>query len=238
MGTVRSSRVFALAPLALVLALAMPLLASGCEPALTPAADYQFSGSHKACGNDAPALTDLGTNTFKTESVDGTSWKVLDFPLHHGLQLGSTSQVVDNGTYTMVLLFRLDDPDGYRRLLDFNGSAFSGFFEVNEEVQLYPQTAGGTGINKTFVQVAVTRSSSGQFTAYIDGRKAFTYADGSSKYGVIANNVLRFFKNTKSDGVTGDGSGAVARIRLFDKVLTGDQIKGLGELPSSPCSTS
>jgi hypothetical protein len=238
MRRITSSRAFALTPLVVVLALAMPILASGCEPALTPTADYQFSGSRKACGNDAPALTDLGTNTFKTESVDGKSWKVLDFPLHHGLQLTPTAQVVGNGTYTIVLLFRLDDPDGYRRLLDFNGSAYSGFFEVNEEVQLYPQTAGGTGIGTTFVQVAVTRSSSGQFTAYIDGRKAFAYADGSSRYGVITNNVLKFFKNTKSDGVTGDGSGAVARIRLFDKVLTGDQIKGLGELPASPCSTS
>jgi hypothetical protein len=186
----------------------------------------------------APALTDLGTNTFKTESVDGKSSKVLDFPLHHGLQLIPTAGVVGNGTYTIVLLFRLTDSEGYRRLLDFNGSANSGFFEVNEEVQLYPQTAGGSGIGTSFVQVAVSRSRSGQFKAYIDGRPAFTYADGSSKYGVIAHNVLKFFKNTASDGVTGDDAGEVARIRLFDKVLSGDQIKGLGELPSSPCSTT
>ncbi len=56
-------------------------------------ADYQFQNTLASSLGAPPALTTLGsgTNSFATESVNGSSLTVLTFPAENGVQLAPTT---------------------------------------------------------------------------------------------------------------------------------------------------
>src|SRR5262249_680581 len=188
-------------------------------------ADYQFQNSHTSSVGTPPDLTDIGglANSFATETPDGVSRTVLDWPATEGLALPNTSGVIPNDHYTVVMLLRLQETDGYRRLLDFkNGTDDNGFYNLFTREGLYPNPAGPTGAMPTdqWVQVAFTRDNSGTVAAYADGVQQFTLTDTAQDAVIDANNVLRFFlDNTSGASTTENADGAVARIRLYDDAL-------------------
>jgi hypothetical protein len=234
----RRSAVFATIPLLLVLGLSL----TGCTPAPQPTADYQFNGTLAACGADAPALTALGGGSFASESVDGKTWKVRRFTDNSGVKLSpTTNEVGSAGVWTIVVLFKHTDPNGWNRIIEFkNGTGDPGLYSLSGSLRFYPVTNGATADTGNFyAQVVLTRAANGTVTGYVDGNQRLTFNDSSSKYGVILNNTLRFFQDNTSGGVTNEASaGAVARIRIFDKALTAAEVDGLDQLPNSPCSTT
>jgi hypothetical protein len=234
-GSRRSLRLLSVAAIALA-ALAL----NGCDPPLTPTADYQFNGTRKACGNDAPALTSLGTTSFATEPVDGKNWKVQRFNDNSGVKLSPTTNEVSDSVYTVVVLFRISEPAGFNRLIDFkNGISDTGLYDQGGILRFYTAAAGtSVKIGTTFVQVALTRASNKTVAGYVDGAKQFSFTD-SSNDAVIFSSTLRFFQDNTGGGATNEASpGAVARIRLYNKALTASEVSGLDQLPASPCSTA
>lgn len=199
-------------------------------------ADYQFEGVLTSSVAGAPALTTAGpgTNGFAVEIVDGGSRTVLTFPQDNGLALAPTTAVTANGTYSIVLLARLADITGYRRYLDVqNATADTGLYNLDGQLNFY-NSATGSGAPITansYRQVVLTRDGlTGTVVGYVDGVEQFNFIDGGGDGIISAANTLRFFVDDAV--VSGENSaGAVARIRIFDTVLTSGQVAALDRVP-------
>ena len=78
-----------------------------------------------------------------------------------------------------------------------------------------------------YEQIVLTRSAGGKLVGYVNGAKQFGLADKATGYGVIdANATLRFFID--DNVVPGEASsGAVARIRIYNGVLSAKAVKAL-----------
>lgn len=225
-------------------------------PTVAPTADYRFQDTRSSSVGTAPALVDIcdaspagpctgvNANTFTTATVDGTSRRVLSFSEGNGLKLTPTTGVVWNGTYTIVAQFEFDSISDYRRIIDFkNGTSDNGLYVHDGNLEFFRSTASVSGTNapiapNTYVEVVLTRNSSGTVAGYVDGELQFSFSDYPTQTvpnqdAVIdTNNALRFFRDNESGGATGEVSaGSVARIRLYDEALpttftvnsTGDQ---------------
>ncbi|MGC3957430.1 MAG: hypothetical protein QM813_05555 [Verrucomicrobiota bacterium] len=186
-------------------------------------ADYQFQLTLASSIGSPPNLQDIGVgNNYVTELVDACSRTVRQFPLHNGLRLQPTAGVIPTNVYTLVMLFRLDQTNGFRRLVDFKaGTSNNGLYVNNGQLYLYPavQAPTATIAAGNYVQVVLTRDGS-IMTCYVNGVQQFSFTD-SSNYGVISANELRFFKD---DGATEESGGAVARIRLYAAAMPPAQI--------------
>ena len=253
---VQSRRLSGVVLLALALtALAFILLFStsrSASAALASAkADYRFQNKLSTSIGTAPALTKIGpsSNTFTSATVDSSSRKVLSFPRGNGLKLSPTTNVVSNGTYTLVILFELNNvgdlESRFRRVVDFkNGTSDSGLYiekpPVGPSILSFYRQGQGTasrlnsspiGANR-YVQVMINRDQSGFVRGYVDGVQQFSFDDSSSQAAVISGkNTLRFFKDNTSGGTTGeDSGGSVARIRLFDSALSETDVLALDRL--------
>src|SRR4051794_27140077 len=97
------------------LAAALVLGASCAAGAATLKASYQLQGTRSSLLAGAPDLTDVGPgNRFKTETVDGLARPVLAFPRGGGVSL-RTAGLVDAGSHSIIMTFRLADVSGFRR---------------------------------------------------------------------------------------------------------------------------
>jgi len=209
--------------------------ANQTSPAVPPRADYRFQTSRASSVSGAPDVADVGSGgatTFGTEVVDGTSRAVLTFPQHTGLAV-DTSSILSAGTYSLVLLFRLQGIAGFNRLVDFkSGTTDHGLYVDNGKLSFYPvaaSTGSPLGANR-YVQLVLTRDgTTKQVVGYVDGVQWLSFVDSADDGVISAANSLRFFKD---DGAE-DPSGAVARIRLFDYVLTPSVAVALDRLPPS-----
>ena len=187
-------------------------------------ADYRFQLNLASSVGTPPDLQNIGAgNTYVSEPVDTCSQLVLQFPLHNGVRLQPTASVIPTNIYTIVMLFRLDQTNSYRRLVDFKaGTSDFGLYVLNGALNFYPVvTAPASTIAAgTYVQVVLTRDGT-NVIGYVNGVQQFTFADSSS-YGVISGaNDLRFFKD---DTTSDDCSGAVSRIRLYANAMTPGQV--------------
>jgi hypothetical protein len=202
-----------------------------------PVADYTFQNSLSNSIGSGPVLTNIGigSSTFATETVNSESRTVLQFPIGNGLQLSPTTGLIANDTYTIVVYFRFTEVSGYRKIIDVsNGLADEGLYNLDNTLRYYPQSGSSETPIQTdqYVQVVLTRDQSGTVKGYADGTEYVSFND-TGNIGVITTaNVLRFFKDDNVQSGE-QATGAVARIRLFDTVLTSNQIQSLALLGST-----
>ncbi len=209
--------------------------------AQTLAGDYQFQDSFSG-GTGTPPFAPIGTTTFATETVDGVQRRVLTWAAGNGLRLHPTSQLNTSTSYTIVMLVRFQQVDGYRRILDFKqdpgpdgqrGLYVSGgtllFFKFNS---IY----GPASINpNTWVQIVLTRDAAKTFKGYVNGVEQFSFVDADDD-AIAPKDALHFFDDAQAVEET---SGAISRFRLYRDAMTGPQVAGLDRLPGSqPTSTS
>lgn len=192
-------------------------------------ADYRFNASHDSAVGSAPALVDIGANSFVTETVDGTPCTVLMFAEGNGLTL-ATEGVITQDTYSLVMLFRLDTTSGYRKIADFkNGTSDTGLYNLSGNLRFYSDAVGSNSPfqDNVYAQAVLTRDGATKtITGYVDGTQEFQFTDTSDN-GVISDaKTLRFLLDDELTGSEESG-GAVARIRLYDGVLTAQQIADL-----------
>nr|MDQ2730879.1 hypothetical protein [Armatimonadota bacterium] len=103
-------------------ALAGVLLLPGSLSAQNLKADYRFDNTLASSVKGAPALVNLGENTFSTETVNGQPHPVLRFAEGNGLSLAPTTGVIPSDTYSIIVLFRFATTTGYRRIIDFKNA--------------------------------------------------------------------------------------------------------------------
>ncbi|HEV8130970.1 MAG TPA: SBBP repeat-containing protein, partial [Acidobacteriota bacterium] len=206
------------------------------NPAPALKADYQFQNSRASSISGPPALTDLGSNSFGTVTVDGSPRTVLRFAANNGLSVSPTGGVIPNNTYSVVVLFAFDVVSGFRRIVDFkNGASDTGLYNLDGNLNFYNVTGGsGAPISaNVFVQTVLTRDAAKKVTGYVNGVQQFSFTDSSDLGLIDSNNVLRFFQDNTSGGTTGEASaGSVARIRLYDSALSASEVAALDRLPS------
>ena len=216
----------------------------GCTPP-GPTADYRFQNTLASSVGSPPSLsnyTDPGNspNAFASEVVEGTTRRVLRFPQGNGLALHPSYPTVAYTTYSMAALFRFDNVAGYRRVLDVRGGfAESGLYNRAGNLDYYP-LASGSGAPITanrYVQVVLTRDgATKKVTGYVNGAQQFQFTDGTDE-AVIINDLftgirLYWFFDNQYGGSHHDeeSSGAVARIRLWNRALTAGEVSGLSPL--------
>jgi hypothetical protein len=207
--------------------------------AATLKANYQLQGDLTSVVGGAPSLTDLGSgNRFVRERVDGADRQVLRFPKGGGLAL-STSGLVDPRGYSVVLLFRLDELNRFRRILDFSDSTSdNGFYDYSGNAVIYGSDGGATrsGIvfDDSYAQVILTSAPAGdsqRVVAYVNGAEVI--AATAPKDFDLGPGTLRLFQdNTKGPAGGEESAGALACLLVYDGVLNAEEVSQLTADPT------
>ena len=223
---------------------AAALLFASSASAATLAGDYQFQGTRASSG-PGPAVSDIGTNTFQTDTVMGSSRQVLAFPQHSGVQMTPS---VGNGSvpYSVVATFRLDNvsstlPTSYRRILDPSSTtADAGFYMHQGMADYYPNAIPEVTsptvdfANSVYATVAITSLPPTASLIYVNGNQVVTAPETLP---VVAD-TLRFFKDDASVSDE-ESAGAVSCIRVYSGALTNAEVAAIGASPtcSAPAAT-
>ena len=221
-------------------AVTLAVLALGAQAAsaATLRGDYRFDRTLESSCCGAPALTDLGPNTFAEDAVDGSRRIVLAFPLSSGVSM--PAGVIPSDSYSIAVQFRLQEVSGYRRLVDFSTSSSDrGLYNLSGQLNFYPIVTGTSSpppiaVN-TYPHVVLTRDAAGRVVGYVDGDEQISFTDSGGDAVFPPGTDVRFFKD---DTVIGgeESAGAVARIRVYDGALTPAEVaaisgKTLADLP-------
>jgi hypothetical protein len=218
--------------LVVALAVLAALGGAGSAGAATLKAEYQLQGSRTSAVAGAPALADLGPgNQFVAESVGDVTRQVLAFPSGGGMSL-ATGGLVDPRSFSVVMVFRLEQVSGYRRLLDFSGGTSDlGLYVFGGRVVLY--NSGGLSLSvppvaaDSYVQVALVGGSEPDGTQWtevdLDGEPA-VFVEGPEHY-TLDSGMLNLFKDNVSGPAVGEESaGALSCMLVYDGVLTPEEV--------------
>ncbi|HKG02954.1 MAG TPA: LamG-like jellyroll fold domain-containing protein, partial [Conexibacter sp.] len=214
------------------------LAGGGAAEAATLKAAYQLQGSRSSEVAGAPDLVDLAPgNVFTTETVGGTTRQLLAFPEGSGVSL-ATAGLIDQTSFSVVMVFRLAEVSGFRRLLDFSGgSSDLGLYVQSGAVRLYG-SGGAYAVDpsvaaSSYVQIALTSEGNVDGTqsvdAYVDGDLR-AFSEGAGTNFSLRSGILRFFKDDSSFGGE-ESSGAVACVAVYDGALTPEEV---GEHAADP----
>ncbi len=200
-------------------------------------ADYQFRDSLNSSVGNAPALTNLGNNSFESVTVDDSIRRALKFDENNGLALAPTSGAIPSQSYTVVMLFAFTNVNNARRILDFkNGTSDSGLYCFFGELAFRSPSLvrGGNSIApNVYVQVALTRDTAGNVAGYVNGVRQLNFVDSAGAAVIDSSNALRFFRDNTGGSPVGEASaGSVARIRLYNVPLSSNEIASLDRLPN------
>lgn len=241
---------------AVLTALVGCLVSYGTARAQTPVSDYQFNNTLDSSVGAAQTLTEVGGGdfTFDPAVVNGQTQTVLHIasdsagsPVNGpegGVQTPA-NPTASGSVYTIVLLadFNLDTTNLLAtKVFDFSNltsdaglyiNDATGILAFNNNTMTGPVALGTTAIpTGTFAQIALTRTSTGLVTGYVNGTQDFQFDDSGSLFAAI-NNRLTVFKddatgaaaNFVNEGTQGD----LARLTIFNEVLTPAQIDAIPE---------
>jgi hypothetical protein len=193
---------------------------------VTPAAEFVFQGS-LADEVGGPPLGLVGQpGQFADATVFGIPQQVYEFDANQGLEL-ATEGLIAADEYSLEMIFRFDDDSGYRKIVDFeNQTRDTGLYVNNGRLVFYGGAINGTAPAGQYVQVILTRNAATkEVVAYIDGFEVFRFTDDSD-IAVIdnPNHSLRFFVDDDPTNNNEASSGALALLRVYDDVLTAEDV--------------
>jgi hypothetical protein len=218
--------------------LAALILVGGIDDAgaATLRAEYLFQGDLASEIAAAPDLVNIGSgNSFASERINGLGLQsVLRFPEGNGLSLATTG-LVNPANNSVVVVFRLADTHGYRRILDFAGGVSDvGLYNLNGRVALYGASSSSKNavLNNSYAEIALTNAAvaggSEQVTAYLNGTEV---AAGKASEGFdLGSGQLRFFRDNTSGAYTGEeSSGAVSCVLVYDGTLSAGEVSQIAD---------
>jgi hypothetical protein len=215
----------------------------------TEVATYRFNNHFQADQAGAPPLSPTdpqGESAFVPDLVFGTQRQVWTFDGNaspSGQQAGltlATSGLVTPNNYSVDLVFSFAErQNNWRRILDVeNRQADNGFYVgPSNNLTIYPVSSSDLPwTNNVYHHVVLAN----------DGTTVRIYLDGGAEYATTtgllnlnnANNIYRlmhFFLDNVAGGGQGEFSdGRVALVRLWDGVLTADEVRQLSANPFVP----
>jgi hypothetical protein len=226
------------APVAVALVLVLGAGLTGCTPPPGPTADYRFQDSLATSVGSAPDLLMYsGSPVYKTETVNGSARRVLTFAAGNGPILAPSYPTAKFEVYSMAVRFRFADVSGYRRVFDVKGSFVeSGLYIRDGALAFYPKAQGTATPVKAnqYVQVVLTRTTAGWVTGYVTGTQQFQFPDRAGDAMIDSDlffgiRLIWFIDNKEGGSAHNEeSSGAVARIRLWDRALSANEVAELG----------
>jgi hypothetical protein len=217
--------------------------------AISPVATYQFNNTFAADQGGAPALTatdPLAASAFVNDTVFGNPRTVWDFDgtnapstLDAGLTVDTTGLVAPQ-SYSVDMVFLFKERDGqWRRIIDVqNRQSDTGFYvDPSDNLDIFP-VSGSTAdwTNNVYHHVALTNDGTTAI-GYLDGVFQFTAPTGLMNLDNVNNPglLMNFFLDNTADNAQEEFSdGRVALIRLWDGILTGDDVAALAANPFVP----
>jgi hypothetical protein len=210
---------------AAALALALPALAGAAKLK----ADYRFEGNFRSDAGNVPKLDKVGPGgEFVKKRVKGSRERVWRFPKGTGLRLEKAGLALgdDKGDYAFVMLVKLNDLKGYRKLIDFdNLQADAGLYVYYGSLLPYDLAESQPAILfGPWVQIVMTRNASGNVKGFVDGRRVVSVDDPGNTQVVGADSVLHFLLDDGGDEQSG---GQIARLRIYDDALSARRVRDL-----------
>jgi hypothetical protein len=218
--------------------LAALILIGGVDDAgaATLRAEYRFQGDLASEIAAAPALANIGSgNRFGFERINGIGLRqVLRFPEGNGLSLATTG-LVNPTNNSVVVVFRLANTQGYRRIVDFaDGVSDAGLYNLDGRVVIYGAHSSSKDVvlNNSYAEIALTNTAvadgSEQVTAYLNGTEV---AAGKAPTGFdLGSGQLRFFRDNTQGAFPGEeSSGAVSCVLVYDGALTPGEVSQVAD---------
>lgn len=204
-------------------------------------ATYNFQGNTNATQGGVPALSIIldggaASSAFMNDTVFGSTRQVLQLtgvaPTDAGLQFNDSGALLPSNNYSAEMMFDFtqNSASGWRKILDStNRTPDSGFYvSPSNFLDVFPDSPAGTTTWTTnaYHDVVLTVSSSGSVSAYLDGHLELTVAS-TTVMNIDASNLLSFFVDDSATGHNEFSSSKVARIQLYNQVLTQQDVSFL-----------
>ncbi len=189
---------------------------------------YDFSDGLKSYSDSAPDLHILGTEGKYLEEVLPELGKqkrtVYQFEANSGLQFNNREGYdLMGGSYTVEIYFRLDELESWKRVLDFkNRKTDNGCYIYEGRLNFFNFATGEKAPvkPKEYIHYVFSRDADTRLIKmYVDGESKVEFTDPSDEAVLGQAQVLNFFQDdliAKNEA----SPGAVALIRLYDRVMT------------------
>jgi len=189
---------------------------------------YDFTDGLKSYSDSAPDLHLLGTKGKYIEEVLPELGKqkrtVYQFEANSGLQFNNQEGYnLMNGSYTVEIYFRLDELESWKRVLDFkNRKTDNGCYIYEGRLNFFNFATGEKAPvkPKEYVHYVFSRDAETRLIKmYVDGESKVEFIDPGDEAVLDKDRVLNFFQDdliAKNEA----SPGAVALIRLYDRVMT------------------
>jgi hypothetical protein len=256
----RNVRLFGISSMGLAFILA------GRAQGQTLVADYQLQNTYASSVGTIGPLAVVGNSAdiafSNDQDVDGNTQTVVHLETNYadpgdggaGLQAQTNGYLaVDNYSVVMLADFNLSPDLAATKVFDFKNLSSDDGLYINDTTGLLyfngvTTAVGGTPVvTGTYTQIVLTRDSSDDVvTVYEDGTEAFSFTDTSGlailgdSTSPSTNAYLTVFKDDAT-GVAGStvnetSVGDLARLRLYDGVLTPQDVASLDTTVPEPVS--
>lgn len=232
MDTTHRSRTFVVV-LSLIVSGSLIAVASPAFAVAKLKADYRFEGSLKSSVGSVGGLVREGpAGQFLIKRVKGSKEGVWQWPVGTGLRLDGAHAAVGpgKGTYTFVMLVRLDAVDGYRKLIHFKDlSDDNGIYVDDGTLYAYDLAYSDVVVQPlTWYQVVVTRDATEVVRIYVDGTRVVRIADPTGTQVLGPDDFFRFLRDDEGT-MDEESGGMIARLRIYNDALTATQVRNLGK---------
>jgi hypothetical protein len=194
-------------------------------------ADYRFDDNLNSSIAGTPALTLEGPGPvlYEAKTIGGIGDRVLTFPEGTGLRLDPPASV-NRSDYSVITTFEFDALFDYQRILAFEPIAAlsdDGLYSYSDYLDFYYKDhssieyegpVGALALD-TFADLTFTRAADKTAKAYVGDTEQISFSD-TFDAASIGSDGLRFFKDNGSE----ESAGSVARIRIYNGVLTPAEI--------------
>lgn len=218
--------------------------------AQTPVATWSFNNTLGANEVGVPALgaiDPLGLNGFVTDTVFGVTQTVYkydgnSFPPSEqaGLYLNTTGLLNNDDAYSVDIVFKIDaSQSSWKSIFGVsNRTSDNAFYvEPGDKLQVYPVGDGPTTFTfGEYHHVTLTNDGADHLTSYLDGIYQFNLTSTVMNFSTYAaanpDRLIHFFADNLIAGGQGEFSdGHVARIRLYDTVLSDSEVSTIAAIP-------
>lgn len=219
-------------------AAAVVLLSSTAQATIIPVANFNLSSGSLQSGQTAlHAVDPQGKSKFVTDTVFGKQQQVYRFDSNNsnastqaGLQLDTRNLVTD--AYSVDMVFKFDRlTSGYQRLFDVSArNSDTGAYARDGQIRIYGTPARShTRLEANeYSRLTLTNSGNGLVKAYLNGAWLYDAQTAALDFdnfsGVNPNNLMSFFLDDGHEWTAGQ----VASIRLYDTVLSANDVTAIG----------